>query len=38
MNTPVAKNTRDLALGRKAPLATRTDLKAAATKDTSRAP
>jgi starvation-inducible DNA-binding protein len=33
MDTPVVKNTRDLALGRKAPLATRTDLKAAATKD-----
>ena len=33
MKKPVAKSTRDLALSRKAPLATRTDLNAAATKD-----
>jgi starvation-inducible DNA-binding protein len=33
MDTPVAKNERDLALSRKAPLATRTDLGAAATRD-----
>ncbi|HEY3073594.1 MAG TPA: DNA starvation/stationary phase protection protein [Burkholderiales bacterium] len=33
MNKPVEKGIRDLALKRKAPLATRTDLKAAATKD-----
>jgi len=36
MNMPVAKNTREPALGRKAPLATRTDLSAAAAKDTAR--
>jgi starvation-inducible DNA-binding protein len=33
MKTPVAENTREVALRRKAPLATRTDLTAAATKD-----
>ena len=33
MNKRVEKNTRDLGLRRKAPLATRTDLGAAATKD-----
>src|SRR5258706_8721840 len=33
MDTPVAKNARDLAHSRKAPLATRTDLSAAATRD-----
>src|SRR5256885_6252733 len=33
MNKRVEKNTRDLGLRRKAPLATRTDLSAAATKD-----
>ena len=33
MNTPVAKTTREVAPGRKAPLATRTDLSAAATRD-----
>src|SRR5258706_5721986 len=32
-STPVAKTARDLAISRKAPLATRTDLNAAATKD-----
>ena len=33
MKTPVAENTREVALRRKAPLATRTDLTPAATKD-----
>jgi starvation-inducible DNA-binding protein len=33
MNMAVAEKTREVPLGRKAPLATRTDLKAAATKD-----
>src|SRR3954470_5004744 len=33
MDTPVAKTTREVAPGRKAPVATRTDLSAAATRD-----
>src|SRR5712671_4519444 len=37
MNTPVAKTTREVPAGRKAPLATRTDLSAAATRDISAA-
>src|SRR4051812_26899147 len=33
MDSPVAKTTREVPLGRKAPVATRTDLSAAATRD-----